>query len=424
MANFEVPFLEVEDIIAIPDADRIEVARIKGYQVIVGKGEYSVGDVVIYIPEQAIVPEWLLKRLGFWGPKVDRKTKEPLLDDGGNVLYEGKLEGSNNDRVKAKRLRGVISQGLVIRPEMVSLMGQDIGITDLDGNFHSIPEARDHFSAFASMDGSIPLPELDAAEALGITKYDPGVPAGSAGEFFYFGVGKVCPKFDVENIKKFPTSIVEGERVEFTEKIHGSQTVFTFIPDQDDRAVFGHWLVSSKGQGGDNGLALYDNEKNRQSNMYLRVFLAGNLGPAFENAAAVMNLFGVGNPVKTFTVFGETFGAVQDLRYGVKELDFRGFDVYVGENPVGRYLNIDEKRRFFELANVHQAPILYDGPFSQEVMEQYTSGKETVSGQSLHIREGIVIRVAEERHELKLGRVMLKSVSFAYLDRKGGSEFN
>ena len=64
-------------------------------------------------------------------------------------------------------------------------------------------------------------------------------------------------------------------------------------------------------------------------------------------------------------------------------------------------------------------PILYTGPFSIESMEEFTNGKETVSGKEACIREGIVVRVAEERHEENLGRVILKSVSAAYLLRKG-----
>jgi RNA ligase (TIGR02306 family) len=143
-------------------------------------------------------------------------------------------------------------------------------------------------------------------------------------------------------------------------------------------------------------------------------------------------------------VLGEIFGkGVQDLHYGSTEPVFRVFDIYVG-NPngngeTGRYLNSDEvldalewfENRLHESDDgigdeikyggyaVEYMPVLYSGPFSVEVMQEYTDGKETLSGKEAHIREGIVIRTAIERRDNEIGRVILKSVSAAYLTRKG-----
>jgi hypothetical protein len=56
-------------------------------------------------------------------------------------------------------------------------------------------------------------------------------------------------------------------------------------------------------------------------------------------------------------------------------------------------------------------------------MKQYTDGKTTFDG--AHIREGIVMKPTKERVEPELGRVILKSVSEAYLLRKGNiTEYN
>jgi hypothetical protein len=52
-------------------------------------------------------------------------------------------------------------------------------------------------------------------------------------------------------------------------------------------------------------------------------------------------------------------------------------------------------------------------------MYEYTEGDETVSGKAVHIREGIVVNPVEERYDLNIGRVILKSVSATYLLRKG-----
>jgi len=201
--------------------------------------------------------------------------------------------------------------------------------------------------------------------------------------------------------------------------VHNSCSVYTYSPHADDRAFKKHWFVTSKGQGS-KGLALYDNEKNNTSNVYVRVAVENNFFDKFEKAAKEMGFDG------QFTVFGESAGAgVQDLVYGSKngKKFFRGFDVFVGEPVGGRYLNVAERTMFFEIAEVPMVPVLYHGPFSYEVMMEHTDGKETVSGKEEHIREGIVVRVNTERFHDKIGRVMLKSVSSDYLFRKNATEY-
>jgi len=135
-------------------------------------------------------------------------------------------------------------------------------------------------------------------------------------------------------------------------------------------------------------------------------------------------------------VLGEVFGAsIQDLTYGAmaKEGDrpgFRVFDIFVSaphgthEPHQARYLNDDELESACKGLGLARVPVLYRGPFSKKVAEEYTNGKETVSGKKLHIREGIVIRPVIERRANNLGRVQLKSVSADYLLRKNGTEYH
>jgi RNA ligase (TIGR02306 family) len=68
-----------------------------------------------------------------------------------------------------------------------------------------------------------------------------------------------------------------------------------------------------------------------------------------------------------------------------------------------------------QLRAIPLVPILYVGPFSKEILAQYTDGKETVSGRGVHIREGCVVKPFEERYDDSAGRAILKSVSDAYL---------
>ena len=57
MSEFKVPIVEIKNIIPIEGADKIEVAEVLGYQSVVGKGSYKIGDKVFYLPEQSLLPQ-------------------------------------------------------------------------------------------------------------------------------------------------------------------------------------------------------------------------------------------------------------------------------------------------------------------------------------------------------------------------------
>lgn len=100
MADFQVRVVKIDEVIKHPNADSLTINRIGGYECISnlkedGTPRYKAGDLVVYIPEAALLPEWMLQKMGFW-------------DQG-----RGTLSGSRGNRVKAIRLRGIISQGIL-----------------------------------------------------------------------------------------------------------------------------------------------------------------------------------------------------------------------------------------------------------------------------------------------------------------------
>jgi len=111
LAHIEV----IEGLFPISGADKIDVAQVLGWECVVKKGEFKVGDKVVYIEVDSIVPE------------------RPEFE----FLRERKF------RVKTIKLRGQISQGLVL-PISVLKVGNF-------GNLFNIGE--------------------DVTELLGITKY-------------------------------------------------------------------------------------------------------------------------------------------------------------------------------------------------------------------------------------------------------------
>lgn len=114
---------EVRAISPIPGADRIEVAIIEGWQCVVGKGEFSVGDKVAYLEIDTFLPGGRPEFATF----MERGRKQ--MEIGGEVV-DGHV-------LRTAKLRGVYSQGLVMSLESLGLVpsAYEVGddITDAVG---------------------------------------------------------------------------------------------------------------------------------------------------------------------------------------------------------------------------------------------------------------------------------------------------
>lgn len=378
MATFEVKVVEVS-IEPHDNADALEIANIKGYQCIVRKGEYQTGDTAIYIPEQALVPKAILQEMNLWD---DAKGK-------------GKLAGTHGDRVKAVKLRGKLSQGLLYPNKENLPVGTEVG------------------------------------EQLGIEKWEPVIPTQLAGKTV--SVHGYTLKYDIENIKNHPEVvdflIENGVEVQLTEKIHGTWCCIGFYPEPIHPELYGDGdvVITSKGLS-KQGLVFKNEPYNNERNLYVKTYR--DIFAAVSDVMHIEHL--VGHPNTPVFFLGEIFGrGVQDLTYGFNDIQYRLFDIFVGyprENMGGRYLTPVEIRELTELfetfPNLSHVPVLYEGPLTREVIDEYTNGMDTLNGHN--VREGVIIK-PYDRHDISFGeldRVILKSVSEKYLTRKGGTEFN
>lgn len=184
-------------------------------------------------------------------------------------------------------------------------------------------------------------------------------------------------------------------------------------------------IVTSKGLSS-KGLAFKFNEAN-VNNLYIRAFKATvdeETGiDIIDKLCTALNIERSDTPVY---IMGEIFGTgIQDLAYDCGTPQFRIFDIFVGNPKTGKYLDPDEMRQAVVEIGHTQVPILYAGPFFKDEIPFHTDGMETISGKEKHIREGIVIKPMTGRSHDEIGRVFLKSVSDAYLLRKGNvTEYN
>ncbi len=126
-----------------------------------GQPRYKVGDYVATIPENMILPEWLLKHLDLWDA-----TKE-----------KGFLAGSKGNRTKARNIKGVVSDVALLRIDWRSegnilvddgpYVKQNIAI--------SIPETDRNavFTKISAQDLSINPEGIDIAPMLDVKAYEP-----------------------------------------------------------------------------------------------------------------------------------------------------------------------------------------------------------------------------------------------------------
>jgi len=127
MATFDVKVVKIQKIEEHGNADALEIATIHGFRSVVKKNQYRAGDLAVYIPEAALIPEYLLKRLGMWD----------------NEKSKGRLNGPDGNRVKAIRLRGVVSQGILLELELNSFGNTRYAVTNGEGDLLSVLEGID-----------------------------------------------------------------------------------------------------------------------------------------------------------------------------------------------------------------------------------------------------------------------------------------
>lgn len=343
MSSLIVEAVRINEMKEHGNADKLELAMCKGWQCIVPKGKYKSGDLVIYIPIDTVFPQAFSDKLGI---------TQYLSHQGNNVL-----------RSKTIKLRGVISQGIIVSPDEVP------GVKEGD----------------------------DVAEKLGLTKWEPpvsgmpqiaGMPRRQHPDFWKFT--------DIENIKNYPDVLVEGEEVVISEKIHGTNFRVGMLSLMSytwwDKVK--NWFKRLRGQNyelhvGSHNVDLQDTGNNLYWKVARRYEFEKFLKP---NAI----------------VFGEIYGkGVQKLTYGLEDVEVKFFDAMQD----GKYVDHEVFLAFCSFHGLPVVPGLYYGPWKKELLG-LAEGKSTIAD---HMREGFVVKPTKERWDQRGGRVTFKAISSQYL---------
>lgn len=318
MSTHEVKVVKVGQIEKHPNADSLGLTKIfGGYTAIVRLGDINEGDLCVYIEPDYVVPE----------------TEEWSF-----------LKGHN--RIKAKRLRGVWSQGLLVKAKEGMCEGDNV------------------------------------MELMGITRYEPSM------KFFYGSAKQPTSavshilKYDVEPLRKHLFMFTPGEEVVATEKIHGANARYFFDGEEMWCGSRTQWRKPEEGD-------LW--WRCLEENLWIEKICREYAG---------------------YTIYGEVFGQVQDLKYGSKPGDvfFRCFDIM---RPDMSFMDYDVAQNIVGVDNY--VPVVYKGPFDFEKLEELSRMNSVLANNQ--IAEGIVVRPVKERVDAHNGRVVLKLVSDKYLER-------
>lgn len=300
-----------------PNADTLSIVRVHGWTCCVRTADWKDAALAAYIPPDSIAPE--TSAFEFLG---------------------------KHRRIRVKRLRGVVSMGLLMPAPSGAKEGDDV------------------------------------ADALGVAHYQPPTPCdfgGQAGP----SPGGYRPTYDVENARRYADEVlVPGEPLWVTEKIHGAN---------------GRWCI----QDGEFFAGSRTEWKRKKESLIWWQALDG---------CEELRQFLRDNP--DCTVYGEVYGHVQDLKYGIdRGVRVAVFDILRGSEWLdGRTARkIGERLPWVPIV---RSEMIYDW----ESLAAMAEMRSLMPGAD-HVAEGIVAKPIIERTNPIIGRVQVKVISSAYLER-------
>lgn len=355
MSTHVVPVIRIDAVLPHPNADRLDLIPVGGWQCAVQKGAFKAGDLAVYIEPDFMVP-------------VDRPEFAFLKDP-------GKFD-QTYARIRGKKLRGVMSFGLLIpAPAYVP------------------NETRDNMACPPSIGQNL-------LDFYNIHRWEPpAVSSASVGKFNAMAYGDLpqlpgmTTKFDLENINNYPGVLdYTQEPVVITEKIHGANARYVWWNDKLYVGSRSTWLKPPE-----------ETPDNKRSAWH-----AALTTPMMEwlrrNEGTIL--------------YGEVYGNVQDLKYGLpNDVQFSAFAAFdcVTQQWWGT-LTLAEN---LDQWSVRRVPVLATGTLTREAIETILEqDSQVTSAPDGHMKEGVVITPLRERVDPRVGRVSFKLISNRYWTRK------
>jgi RNA ligase (TIGR02306 family) len=287
----------IDEIRPIDGADAIEAAVLGGWTVVVKRGEYTAGDLAVYLEIDSWVPTELASFLS--------KGGEPR-----------EFNGVKGERLRTVKLRGQVSQGLLL-PLHNDPSGTYVHKFDPSGSGEEF-----------TMDVE---EGTDVTEFFGIQKWEAPVPAQLAGDVEGVFPTEI-PRTDQERIQ----NLVEELKVwqdnsqftwEVTEKLDGS-SMTVFVNGDVEGVCSRNWNLK-------------ETEGNSLWRVARREGLIEKIRRTGRNLALQSEIIGEG---------------IQKNSYGIRGQDFRLFDIY--DIDRGEYMTPLERRTFAETHDIAHVPVV------------------------------------------------------------------
>jgi RNA ligase (TIGR02306 family) len=336
---------KIGSISEIPNADKIELVTVGGWNAITKKGEYQVGDKVVVATTDAVIPQALSD-----------------LMEVTNYLRKGQ-------RVRTVKLRGVYSECLLIPFKYLAPKSLENNVNEGD----------------------------DMMGILGVTKYEPPVKTvqlsvgGRKIKYHQNPNFKVYYKFP--NQKNVPDMFNEEDEVVITRKLHGTNARYGIVRKKKlslwDRVkmLFGnHWTAfeyvygSHNVEKGSDSQGFYDTDvwKTVANNYDIR----GKLWDHVKDTYEPLDL------TEGVVIYGEIYGAgiQKNYEYGLTDVKFAGFDVEVD----GVYQPYINETVHFDCLQLPQVELLYKGIWVKEIQDTFVFNNNIEGTKVPH--EGVVVK--------------------------------
>lgn len=313
----------IAEIRPIDGADLIELAVVGGWHLIVKKGEYKANDLAVYFEIDSWIPNELAAFLS-----GDKEPKE--------------YNGVKGERLRSKKMRGVISQGLLL----------PLTCIQIDTTWDAIEG-------------------WNVTEILGIQKWEKPLPAQLRGVAKGNFPTNLCPKTDAERIQNL-TDRIQGWKdrdlkFEVTEKLDG--TSFTYVRFKYGEDHYESHVCSRN-------LSLEETE----GNLYWQIALKYDIINKVE-------AFGL-----NIAIQGEIIGqSVQSGQFKIAP-ELRVFNIYDIENH--GYMNPQKRKEICETLGLLHTPTIVeemaitDFANVDEILA-FAEGKSIINGTE---REGLVFK--------------------------------
>lgn len=348
----------ISEINPIPEADAIERATVRGWNIVVKKDEHKPGDLIIYCEIDSVMPE--------------REEFEFLRPRG--------------FRVRTIKLRGQVSQGIIFPLEILEKVGKFQSVCG-DPRWEELLLLN---NTLDNGDNAIPIIEgEDVTDALGVTKYDPPIPAELSGQV-KGNFPSHSIKTDEERIQNLIDHYEDYKREEWiaTEKVDGTSMTASIFN--------GEFGISSR------NLELKESE----TNSFWKIARAINLEEKMRKYMAE-------NELEALTLQGELIGeGIQKNKYklkGQKVLWFRAFDPV--KYQFFPYENFLIKMHLMGLETVPIVDTNFKLPEKYEDLILYADGESKLCPTA---REGIVF-VAKNPSYNDNGRLSFKVISNKFI---------